>query len=75
MAEATPSVGVTSTGLVLNTRFVLVVPVVPVAKERYCNCVVETEEATGNPLASLTKARLAVILVKPVTEVVDPAPL
>ena len=31
VADATPSVGVTSVGLVENTRLVLVVPVAPVA--------------------------------------------
>jgi hypothetical protein len=69
VANAAPNVGVTSVGLVLNTRFVLVVPVVPVADARYCNCVVETVDAIGNPLASLTKARDAVISVSPLTVV------
>jgi len=66
---AAPITGVTSIGPSLNTRLVFVNPVVPAAKERYSICVVETEEATGNPLTSLTKALSARILVNPLTVV------
>jgi hypothetical protein len=69
VAVAAPNVGVTRVGLVLNTRFVLVVPVVPVAELKYCNWVVLVEEATGSPFASLTKALKAVINVNPLTAV------
>lgn len=60
-ADGVPILGVVNTGDVLNTRFVLVVPVVPVAADKYSTWVVVVLDATGNPLPSLTRVLAAVI--------------
>jgi len=58
--DGVPNTGVTSVGDVEKTRFVLVVPVVPVAAERYPTCVSEVELVVSAPPAVDTATLLGV---------------